>query len=188
MNLKKDLFDLTPEQEKLSKMMYGKIIKCLVAPYHTAQNLKIDYAPNIMMFPEKEMTHLQTKHFISMCANSKFDEVLIITTSIDIICDMVDDCVRILTEYDTIVSCPEKTFAANQHTVIYSILNNEKHQKSKQEKIKSHNEINKVLDLLHSDKKLSKEEIVWCQQIIDMIGEDIISRMMKNELDRKIGR
>jgi hypothetical protein len=185
MKLKSNLFDLTPEQENMSKMMYGRVIKCLVAPYHTDRNLEIDYAPNVMKFPEKELSHIQTKQFISMCANSEFDEVLIITTSVDIIYDMIDDCVRILTEMDTIVNSPEKTFAANQHTIIYSILNNELHQKSKTDKVKSHNDINKIIKLLEKP-TLSNDEIAYCKQIISMIGEPIISSKLNEMLRKKI--
>ena len=36
MKINQNLFDLEPDQEATSKMMYnGKVIKCLVAPYHS---------------------------------------------------------------------------------------------------------------------------------------------------------
>jgi len=186
MKLQKNLFDLTSEQLATSKMMYNKTIKCLIAPYHTEKTLEIEQAPNIMMFPERELTHQQTKSFISMCVNSPMEEILIITTSVDIIYDMVDDCVRILTEFDTLVESPEKTFAANQHTIIHTILNNENHQKSESEKTKSHDDINKVISLINGDKKLTKKQIEHCRNVISKVGEPIIYNRLENMLNNKI--
>lgn len=188
MKLQNNLFDLTPEEERMSKMMYNdKVIKCLVAPYHVASQLEIEYGPNVMIFPEKELTHIQTKKFISICCNSNFDEILIITASVDIIFDMIDDCVRILTEFDTIVRSPEKTFAANQHTIIYSILNNENHQTDKTQP-KSYGDVTKVIDLINSNKDLTEDEVKFCEFVIENVGEPIISNRLKDMLSSKIGK
>ena len=186
MKLQNNLFDLTKKQTDTSMMMYNKIIKCLVAPYHTEKSLSIDYAPNIFMFPEKELSHIQTKNFISMVVNSKFDEVLIITSSIDIILDMVDDCVRILTENNTIVDCPEKTFCANQHTIIYSILNNKDHKKSETEKSLNRDKINIVIEKLNTH-TCTADEYDEMSTFIENIGETIVKTKMRNMLhDMKI--
>lgn len=56
MNISKNLFDLTEDQEKTSKMMYdGKVIKCLVAPYHSYDQLEkvIPYTKTTFLFPER---------------------------------------------------------------------------------------------------------------------------------------
>ena len=184
MKLEKNLFDLTQKGIDNSKMMYnGKIIKCLVAPYHTERTIEIDYAPNIMLFPEKELSAQQKTHFISMVVNSKLKEVLIITADMSIITDMIDSSVRILTEFDTIVKSPVKTFAANIHDIRYSVLENKDHQKSVVEKTKNHTEIQKVLDKINSGNPVSQKEYDEMMSVIDKIGEPIIANMMKNHME-----
>ncbi len=54
MNINKNLFDLTEDQEVTSKMMYnGKVIKCLVAPHHSYAQLEraIPYTKNYILIP-----------------------------------------------------------------------------------------------------------------------------------------
>ena len=128
MKLSQNLFELSEEDIETSKMMYNKVIKCLVVPYHTQKQLELDYSPNVFMFPENEMTESQAKKFISMVTNLPLQEVLIITKSSNIIYDMVDCCVRILTENNVIITCPVKTFAANLWDISLLILNNKEHQ------------------------------------------------------------
>jgi AICAR transformylase/IMP cyclohydrolase PurH len=184
MKLEKNLFDLTQKGIDNSKMMYnGKIIKCLVAPYHTGRTIEIDYAPNIMMFPEKELSAQQKTRFVSMITNSALEEVLIITSDTSIILDMIDSSVRILTEFDTIVETPVKTFAANIHDIRYSILENKDHQKTVVEKTKNHEEIQKVLDKINSGKPVSQKEYDEMMSVIDKIGEPIIANIMKNHME-----
>ena len=189
MKLQPNLFDLSKEDISTSKMMYNdKIVKCLIAPYHNQRMIEMDYADNVFMFPEKEMSQNQTRHFISMIANSKFQEVLIITAEVNIIYDMIDCCVRILTEFDTIVPSPEKTFAANQHTIIYSILNNKEHQKSDKEKAKSHTDINEIINKINSNVKITKEDYDIMINIISNIGEPLISTRLKEMLNDKYNK
>lgn len=95
-----NLFDLTSEQEDTSKMMYKKVIKCLIAPYHTYSQLEsmIPYDKNTFLFPEREMTLEQTRSLINILASKPTDEEFrIVTTDMSIVCDMVDTSVRILT-------------------------------------------------------------------------------------------
>jgi hypothetical protein len=129
--IQENLFDLTEEQISMSKTIYnGKIIKCLVAPYHSHRELEelITYTPTTYLFPEREMTSEQALSFISMVISNpkinKDDEIRIITSSQSIILDMIDDCVRILTEHNTVVDCPIKTFMANIHDIRYEVLEN----------------------------------------------------------------
>jgi len=187
MKLEKNLFDLSSEESDLSKMMYnGKIVKCLVAPYHTQRNLEMDYAENIFMFPEKELTQNQTKQFISMIVNSKFDEVLIITAEMNIILDMVDACVRILTERDEIIHSPEKTFGANPHTIIYCVLNNDEHKISKSEKTKSHKEIERYLAMINDNDTITRSQFNEISDFIDKIGEQLIADRMRDMLNHNV--
>lgn len=65
--IKENLFDLTPEQIEMSKNIYGgKIIKCLVAPYHSYNQLEkeVTYTKNTFLFPEREMSSSQCSSFI----------------------------------------------------------------------------------------------------------------------------
>lgn len=186
MKLQNNLFELSQKEIETSKMMYNnKIIKCLVAPYHTTRNLEIDWSPNIFLFPEKELTQLQARQFVSMLVNSKFDEILIITTDINIILDMVDTSVRILTEFDTIVPSPEKTFMANQHTITYCLLNNKAHQISSDDKQKAKDEINKVIERINKSNGFDKDEYDELLTFINMIGEELISESLKRMLNSK---
>ena len=50
---------------------------------------------------------IQITNFITMLSNRNINEViLLITTSQNIIINMIDCCVKILTQYNTIVDCP----------------------------------------------------------------------------------
>lgn len=187
MKLHPNLFDLTPEQEELSKTIYnGKIIKCLIAPHHTPNTIKMDYAPNIFMFPEKDMNWTQTKQLVALLvASPSITEALIITSSIEIIYDMVDGCCRVLTEMDTIVDCPIKTFAANQHSIRYEILEGTQFKKSEAEKRESHKKINVIIDRVNAAEKtgVTKDEYDSLLTEINLIGEDIISHRLKEMLN-----
>ena len=123
MTIKENLFTLTKEQESTSKMVYdGKIIKCLVAPYHTYETLEkiVPFTKTTYLLPERSMTLPQLKGFISMIVKSPSkEEAKIITVNQNIIMDMADDCVRVLTENGNIVPSPIKTFMANIHDIRY---------------------------------------------------------------------
>jgi len=193
MKLDNGLFKLTKEQEETSKMLYNdKIIKCLVAPYHTyddpkfnnpnfvSNKIEMDWAENVYMFPEKEMTEGQSRQFMSLIVNSKHQEVLIITASQSIILDMYDGCVRILTEFDTIVDCPAKTFAANIHTINIEILNNKSHQKNHEYGNKfSTDKINKLIGEVRKN-EFTQKEYDEIMKSIKRIGEPIIEKKLES--------
>ena len=117
MQITKNLFELTNEDIESSKMMYnGKIIKCLVTPYHTYAQLEkvVPFTKNTFLLPERELPITQIKGVVSMIVNSpSTDEFRIITTSQNIIMDMIDTSVRVLTESGDVVKSPCKTFMAN---------------------------------------------------------------------------
>ena len=178
-----NLFELTEEQISTSKMMYdGKVIKCLVAPYHSYKEMEemVPYTETTYLFPEKEMSVAQVRNFISMVvASDKItDEVRIITTSQNIIMDMVDGCVRVLTEGGDVVPSPEKTFMANIHTIRHCLLENEDHQLSKEEKSEAHKKIevliDKINDYCDNNKTMNKNEYDGLITKIKLIGEPII--------------
>ena len=60
--------------------------------------------------------------FISrITKDSRYNEYIIVTCNMNIISDMYDGCVRILTYDGKIVSCPIKTFNANIHSMNYTL-------------------------------------------------------------------
>jgi hypothetical protein len=189
LTIQKNLFDLSEEGLSTSKMMYdGKTIKCLVAPYHSYKQLEeiIEHTPTTYLFPEKEMNFMQVKSFINMIVHSpkitENDEVLIITTSQNIIIDMVDVCVRILTERGEIVKSPCKTFLANIHDIRYHILENEAHQLSKSERQEGNKLVNGIITVVndHRDngKSMKKSDYDKLVSQIKMIGEPIIGNKL----------
>lgn len=186
MKFNNNLFELESEQIETSKMMYsGKIIKCLVAPYHSYMALENDipYTKSTFLFPEREMSAQQVRGFISMIVNSPIqDEIRIITADQTIIGDMVGGCVRVLTEYDTIVDTDAKTFMANIHDIRYGLLQNPKHQKTQAEKELSKDKIRKIIEKVESG-TMNQSEIDEARNHIKIIGEPIIERRLGEMLD-----
>ena len=188
-----NLFDLNEEQIAMSKKIYnGKIIKCLVAPYHSYNQLErlLTYTPTTYLFPEKEMSANQLRSFISMIvSNEKIsDEVRIVTASQSIILDMIESSVRILTEHDTIVDSPIKTFMANIHDIRYYVLENEQHQKTAEQKNEAHSLINKIITDInnHYDKNIEMDKDVYNDYVekIKMIGEPLIENQLMSQIRR----
>lgn len=176
--IKENLFDLTPEQIDMSKNIYnGKIIKCLVAPYHNYNQLEkeVTYTKNTFLFPEREMTSAQCSSFINMLVKSPSqDEFLVITANQNIILDMIDGNVRILTEKGDIVDCPTKTFMANIHDIRYSVLENKDHQLSDEEKSESRTICDEIITLVNSPFTMTKAEYDELLVKINLIGDDLI--------------
>lgn len=182
-----NLFDLTEEEIKTSKMMYdGKVLKCLVAPYHSNKQLEemLPYTPTTYLFPENSMSISQVKQFISMIvSNDKIvDEVRIITTNQNIIMDMVGECVRVLTEGGDIVNTHTKTFMANIHDIRYELLENGDHKRSVIEKEKSRDVIDDIITKINettdNNTVMSKEEYDSMVTKIKIIGEPLIRGML----------
>lgn len=188
--INKNLFDLTKEQIETSKMIYeGKIIKCLVAPYHTYEQLEkiVPFTKTTYLFPEREVFTKLKSLISTIVANPSNEEFRIITANQNIILDMVDDCVRILTEGEEVVPCPIKTFMANIHDIRYTVLENENHQISEEKKTKSHDRINSIINILNDKKKktISRKEYDMMLKEINMIGEPIIRDRLKDMLSDK---
>lgn len=75
MKINKDIFDLASDQIDTSKVMYnGKIIKCLVAPYHSYAQLEklIPFTKSTYLFPERDLNNNQLRGFISLVVSSKY--------------------------------------------------------------------------------------------------------------------
>lgn len=165
-------------------MYNGKILKCLVAPYHSHRELEetLSYTPTTYLFPEREMTLSQVRGFINMIVNSpkikENDEVIIITTSQNIIIDMIDGCVRVLKEDNEIVNSPCKTFMANIHTIRYKLLENKHHRLSKKEQEEGKNLLDEIIstinDYREKEKSMKRAEYDALTQKVKLIGEPFI--------------
>lgn len=184
--LPEELFTLTKEQEELSMSIYGKTIKCLVAPYHSYEQLEkvLPYSPTTFLFPEREIDHQRERGFINLIAGKDDKkEYRIVTTSMSIIGDMVDGCVRVLTQRDEIVACPIKTFSANIHSIQYTILENDDFALTKKEK---NNASYRFADKLVNDIVAAQttgatdEEKKNFTERASMIGEQMIERKLKD--------
>lgn len=185
MKFNNNLFELDSEQIETSKMMYnGKVIKCLVAPYHSYNTLESDvpYTKTTFLFPERELSAQQVRGFISMVVNLQTDEeIRIITADQTIIGDMIGDCVRILTEAGDIVKTDTKTFAANIHDIRYTVLQNPAHQISQLEKEEHKSKINDIITKINSG-KMTEDEAIEARKFVDLIGEDVIRVSLNNML------
>lgn len=188
MEFQKNIFDLTEEQEATSKLIYnGKIIKCLVAPYHTYNDLErtLPYTKTTFLFPEREMSSSQVLNFVSMLvAMPTNEEIIVVTASQNIIMDMVDSSVRILTENDEIVACPIKTFMANIHDIKYHILENKYYQKTAEQRNHGKEKVNDLINRVNEveGKNISEEERNALLAEVEMVGEEIIRHHLKLKL------
>lgn len=182
MKITENLFDLTKEQIDSSKMIYdGKVVKCLVAPYHTHAQLEkiVPYAKNTYLFPERDLSISQIKGLISMIVKSPSNEEFrIVTANQNVILDMIDSSVRVLTESGDVVDCPCKTFMANIHDIRYKILENEDHRLSKEDKTASHDKVQDLIDKVQGG-DITKSNFDKLINEIDIIGEPIISEKLK---------
>jgi len=180
--LKPNLFDLTPAEIETSIAMYGKVIKCLIAPYHNITNIPLESNDVVYVYPERDLTIQQRKEIVSVMANSDKTEICFVTSDVFIIRDMVDSCTRILTPDGELAETPEKTFAANHHTVLHSVLSDKHYVKrANDEKEKSMKIINKVITDINKG-SMTRAEYAKTNTIIDNIGEQIISGKLKEML------
>jgi hypothetical protein len=188
--IKENLFDLTQKQIDMSKNIYnGKIIKCLVAPYHNYNQLEkvVTYTKNTFLFPEREMTSAQCSSLINMLVkNPSQDEFLVITANQNIILDMIDGNVRVLTEKGDIVDCPVKTFMANIHDIRYSVLENKDHQLSDEEKSESRAICDEIITLTNSPFTMTKVEYDALLVKINLIGDDLIRGIVSRQASSNV--
>jgi len=182
--LTKNLFDLTPEQIETSKSMYGgKIIKCLIAPYHSIKDIPLEPNNEVFVYPERDLNIQQRKEIVGVMANSNKEEICFVTSDLFIILNMIDGCCRILTPDGEIEEVDEKTFGANPHTIIYSVIHNEHYAKEQKEKsIGFMNTIQKIIDDINDKKGMTIEKFEATKKAIQLIGEDLIRHKLSDML------
>jgi len=190
--ISKEIFKLEKEQEDFTKMFYnGKVIKCLVAPYHTAQYFEqnLEWADNIYVFPENSIPRDRLASIISMIVNGPKQETIIITTSNEIITQMIGDNVRVFTEAGNIVPCPIKCLMANIHDIRYNLLENKEFKDGKGFNVSNFGEgfVRSLIDKINTSEK-SKENYDLFKSRIELVGEDVIRVALMNTLERKYDR
>ena len=172
--ISKNLFDLTPEQEALSISIYGKVIKCLIAPYHSIKDIPLEPNDDVYVYPERDLNIQQRKEIVGIMASSNKPEIRFVTSDLFLIIDMLDGCCRILTPDAEIIDCPEKTFAANPHTIIYKVIHDEYFVKEQKKKTMDYKVvIQEIIDDIDKG-KMTLEKYEKTKQKISLIGEDLI--------------
>jgi len=186
------IFQMDANQESTTKMFYdGKVIKCLVAPYHTSAYFEdnLEWANNTFVFPENTMPVSSLSSLIAMIvASPKYSEALIITTSNEIITQMVGDNVRVMTESGKIVPCPIKTLMANIHDIRYELIENELFKDvadgtNVSNFGKSH--VEKLIEKLNNTTITSQAQYDSMEAAIGKIGEVVIRNSMMTMLNDK---
>ena len=181
--ISKSLFELTAEQEQTSISMYGKVIKCLIAPYHNILNIPLEPNNETYVYPERDLSIQQRKEIVNVMARSAKTEIWFVTSDLFIILDMVDCCCRILTPDGKIENVREKTFSANPHSIIYNVLQDDKHvEKYKEDAIDFRTKINTVISAVNEG-KLTQSEYDKHKAFINLIGEDVIRNKMRSMLN-----
>src|SRR3972149_10742654 len=180
--LSKSLFDLTEEQKESSISIYGKVIKCLIAPYHNILNIPLEPNNEVYVYPERDLSIQQRKEIVSVMAGSAKTEICFVTADLFIILDMIDCCCRILTPDGKIENVREKTFSANPHSIINNVLQDDKHvDKYKDNANDYRTKINAVITAVN-EKKMTQAEFDKNKAFINLIGEDIIRNKLREML------
>jgi hypothetical protein len=191
MNIEKNLFDMTPEEEQLSRALYGgNVIKCLVAPYHTYDQLEryIDeMSPNTYLFPERDRNIPDIVQFVNTISENSVDsEIHIITTNQNIIMDMVGECLRILTDGGTITNPECRPFLANIHDIRHYIMENKKHSSRANLNSRSNLIINGLMNSIRDSQgsEITKNEYDFLKSRVQLIGDDLVRGIIGRDLER----
>lgn len=179
----KNFFGMSEAELAVSKLLFGRIIKCIVAPNFTHLTFPIDNVfsselledgdLSLYIYPEKDMTIPQRRTFIETSLQKEGD-IYIVTSDLQIILDLPKECIRVMNEYGTLIEPYEQTFVANPHTVLFKILN-----------VSDTNNfgtkvLNKIITELNDKKVMKAERFKECQAIHAIIGEPIIKHAMEN--------
>ena len=190
--ISKEIFKLEKEQEDFTKMFYdGKVIKCLVAPYHTAEYFEknLEWSDNVYVFPENSVPRDRLSSLIGMIVASPKQEVIIITTSNEIITQMIGENVRIFTQAGNIVPCPIKCLMVNIHDIRYNILENKNFQDGNSNNIANFGEgfVKSLIDKINTT-EMTKENYDLFKSRIELVGEDVIRVALMNTLESRYDR
>lgn len=190
--INKEIFKLDPEQESLTKMFYdGKIIKCLVAPYHTAQYFEknLEWADNIYLFPENSVPRDKLSSLINMIVSGDKQESIIITTSNELITQMVGENVRVFTEAGNIVPCPIKCLMANIHDIKYNLIENSEFKDGNKVNVSNFGEgfVSSLIDKINST-TIDNSNYDLFKSRIELVGEEVIKKALINTLDSRYGK
>lgn len=191
LQIPENLFELSAEEIEATKTFYdNKVIKCLVAPYHSYLELEkvLPYSQTTFLFPERELSYAKTRMLITVLVKKPIQqEIRIVTSSMSIIGDMIGCNVRILNESGEIVPTTAKTLAANIHDIRFKLLENQEHQLSEKEKTISVNKIHELITRIESADKMEVSEKEYQQYLKDIsnVGDEIIVYRLKEMFEKK---
>lgn len=179
-------FKLNNSEIEKSKKIYGKVIKCLISPYHLPNdfkntNYKHEKNRSVYIFPEHKLRFEQTKNVISEIMKTKSDDILIITSNVNIIMDMIDCCVRILNRDNTISYCTKKTYGANYYDIHDIMFNNRIGIPNK-----AYSDIKEYITYIESTESINSKEYEDGVSFCDIIGDEIISHKLRGILIKKL--
>ena len=183
--MKENKFELTEEEVKTSIEIYGKVIKCVIAPYHTPWNVTETevgklVAESIITFPERIISAKDCKFYIKNLVEDKSGakEVLIITSNTDIISDMIRQNVRLLDKDGELHEIDLKPFLANVHDIrnLMGLMNNDNFSSDLLK-----DQIEKICNCTDKNQPLKDEELIG--KIIDSIGDPLIVNIMERQFE-----
>jgi hypothetical protein len=125
MDLKTLNFSLSEEEIKESEKIYrGRVIKFLITPFHTFNDLKevFNNTPQVVLFPERDLNYYETKQYIKNLLISEkifVSEILIVTSNFNILKDAIRSSSRVLDFNGKVQPCHIEGFglAVNIHTL-----------------------------------------------------------------------
>ena len=182
------IFSLKESQVNASKAMYnGKIIKCLIDPHHNLDDVT-NYIGNgsqgkLYIFPENNMSLLDTQLFIKNLVDSEISEpITIITANQNIIMDMIGDCVGILNTDYSVSECNSATLYANLYDIqrICGL---------KRCSVFAANKLKELIDavaIFETDSTLiiTSAEYTEIKESLDIIGDEVFKFMISNKLEK----
>ena len=190
--IESNFIDMSAEDVLMSNSLFGFTLKCIIAPYHSYEQLKdiVPYTETTFLFPERDvhMSYDKAKGFISMLANrfkNTNAEIRIVTASMSIIGDLPKECTSILKEDGTLVKNPEKTFLANIHSIRLDILESENYRLSSASKNMMQQLVNDLIDKINSSLPFNKMDYDDVERKIKTIGEPLIGNKLLEMLHQK---
>jgi hypothetical protein len=193
--LENKLFNITKEQEELSRKLFGRIVKCVVAPNHTYDQIVAMVSNTyIQVFPERDISKVETRHFISNTLKEGEGargngDIFIVTSEINIIIDIPGELVRVLDLEDKLQDCPIKTFHSNIIDIVVELFHNSNFSNIDESKQFSDSQLSsaiiKIKKADEEERHLSPEEEEEVQHILDILGNDYLLANIQEYMKRK---
>lgn len=178
------LFDITEEQAEVSRKLFGRIVKCIVAPNHTYdQMIEMVSNKNVHIFPERDISKTKAREFINdnlekEKGEKSTNDILIITSETSIITDIPGELVRVMDLKNELHMCPIKTFHANIIDVEMDLFRNSNFTDTDESKEFRTNQMEKIIEKVQEVKtekrKLLPKEREGIKLVLDILGDDYL--------------